>query len=242
MGVLSFNYKISVSHVGNGNILTNYGLLLLLQEAAASASQSVGYGPHTIHQTNVVWLLLNWKLKVFSRPKWDEEVTVKTWPRKSIKCYSYRDFEVYDKNNDLVAIATSKWVLFDVKKNNISNIPDEFKNVYGYVDKMVFENEIKSKINEPENSKKTFEHTILRRDLDTNNHTNNAHYLSFAYEALPKNIFDNVDFKNTQIMYKHESKLGDKISCFYSNSTNDEHIVTIKNSKDNELHCIVKLY
>ena len=242
MGVLSFNYKVSVSHIGEGNNLTNYGLLLILQEAATSASQEVGFGPLTIRKTDIIWILLNWKLKVFSRPMWNDEITVKTWPRKSVKCYSFRDFEIYDKDNNLVAIASSKWVLVDLKKDSVTNIPEDFKDMYGYVDKMVFEDEIVGKIREPEEGNNTFNYTISRHDLDQNHHTNNTNYLNYAYEALPKDVFENIDFKNIEIMYRHETRLGDKISCFYSNSTDNEHLVTIKNNDGTSLHCIVKLY
>lgn len=43
-------------------------------------------------------------------------------------------------------------------------------------------------------------------------------------------------------MYKHEAKLGDTILLFYFRTENDEHIVTIKDKKDEKLHAIVKLY
>jgi len=49
-------------------------------------------------------MLLNWKIEVFRRPNWDAEVTVKTWPRKFEKVSSWRDFEVYDKDGNLIVI------------------------------------------------------------------------------------------------------------------------------------------
>lgn len=96
MGILAYEYNISNGDVGEKNKLTNQGFLRLMQEAAITASQSVGYGPNTALQTRIFWVILNWKLKVFSRPKWNDKVTVKTWPRHMVKCYSCRDFEMYD--------------------------------------------------------------------------------------------------------------------------------------------------
>ncbi len=43
-------------------------------------------------------MLLYWKIKIYSRPKWNTKLIVKTWPRKIEKVSSWRDFEVYDEN------------------------------------------------------------------------------------------------------------------------------------------------
>ena len=43
-------------------------------------------------------------------------------------------------------------------------------------------------------------------------------------------------------MYKHEAKLGDTVSLFYSSKTENEHIVTVKNKENGKLNAIIKLY
>ena len=49
-------------------------------------------------------------------------------------------------------------------------------------------------------------------------------------------------FENMEVTYKHEAKLGDTISCFYTKTGDNEHIVNIKNKETNSIHAIVKLY
>ena len=66
-------------------------------------------------------------------------------------------------------------------------------------------------------------------------------YLDFAYEAIPEVDFLNTDFKNVEIMYKHEAKFGETLNLFYAKQ-DDSSFITIKNKDDNTLHCIVKLY
>jgi len=240
MGILTYEFRACANDVGETNKLTNKGFLRLMQEAAISASESVGYGPNTISKTRVFWVLLNWKLEVYSRPSWNGKVVIKTWPRNMIKYYSARDFEIYDENNDLIAIASSKWVLVSLDKGVIK-IPEELDKEYDCYDKSVFSEPL-DKISEPEDSVCTFEYIVQRRDLDTNHHVNNTIYLDYAYEALPKEVHENLDFKNIEIMYKHEAKQGDNISCFYKKLETGEHVITIKNSEANKLHAIVKLY
>ena len=43
-------------------------------------------------------------------------------------------------------------------------------------------------------------------------------------------------------MYKHEAKLGDTLSIFYSHTKDDEYIITIKDKEQKTIHAIIKLY
>ena len=97
MGIYIEDYKVSLTDVGEASILTNKGIFNILQEVAASASDSVGYGPNDCLKTNIAWILLNWKVKVFDRPLWNSKLTLKTWPRNVSRCYSCRDIEIYDE-------------------------------------------------------------------------------------------------------------------------------------------------
>ena len=157
-----------------------------------------------------------------------------------IKCCSHRDFEVYDEKGKLIAIASSKWVLVSLDKGVI-RIPKELEQQYGCVDKALFDKPL-DKIPEPENSVCTFEYNVQRRDLDTNHHVNNTVYLDYAYEILPKEVYEKEDFKNVEIMYKHEAKAGDTLLGFYKKLETNENIAVIKNKDTNALHSIIKLY
>jgi len=200
MGILTYEYTIPIGDVGEKNYLTNNGFLRLMQESAIEASQSVGYGPKTTQETPFFWVILNWKLEVFKRPNWNDKILVKTWPRNMIKFYSHREFEIYDENQNIVAIASSKWVLVD-KEKGVSKIPQILEDEYECVQKSVFNEESLSKIQEPEDKKLTLKYTVQRRDLDTNHHVNNTVYLDYAYEAIPQNVYENIDFKHVEIMY-----------------------------------------
>ena len=114
------------------------------------------------------------------------------------------------------------------------------KKLFPLYNKRVFNSEIE-KLKEPDHFDCQTNYTILRRDIDTNLHVNNLNYLLFAYEALPKEVFDNSDFENIDIMYKKQCLLGDQIICFYTKISDNEHIITIKSHDLKILHSIIKL-
>lgn len=242
MAIFTYDYKIKYSDIGTDNKITLRALVDTLQEAAIAHSDQAGYGVNNIPTTHLAWLLLNWKVEIKSYPILNDNITVKTWPRTFDKLYSYRDFEVYDENNKLIAIASSKWFAIDTGNKKIRKLTPEITEAYGgTIQNKVFESAFDEKIKVPEELKLNFNYTIQRRDLDTNGHVNNLHYIDYALETLDDNIFNNTTFNNLEIIYKKEIKLKENINCYYSLEDN-KHIITIKNNNNSLVHAIVKLY
>ena len=238
LDIYSHNLTINYSDVDENNQVTNKGLLRLLQEVAGIHCGLLGYGVNDTPKTGLAWILLNWKLKVFTRPKTNTNLLIKTWTRKKTPLFVYRDFEVYDNDYNLVAIASSKWVLFNVNNKSISRVTDGVNEKYIQVNKEVFPEKFEEKIKEPLNYEFVLDYTVQRRDIDTNHHVNNLYYLDYAYEALPSEVYEKGELNNFEIMYKSGSMLGDKVDCYYSYE-NDAHYVVMKT--DNKLHAIIKL-
>lgn len=242
MATFTYNYKIRYSDIGTDNKITLKSFVDILQQAAISHSDQAGYGVNNISSTHLAWLLLNWKVEIKKYPILNDTITVKTWPRVFDKLYSYRDFEVYDENNNLIAIASSKWFAIDTENKKIIKLTPKITDAYGeIIQKQVFESSFDEKFQIPEEQKLNFNYTIQRRDLDTNNHVNNLHYIDYALETLEEDIFNNNCFTNLEIVYKKEIKLKETINCYYSFESN-KHIITIKNKDTSIIHAIIKLY
>lgn len=239
MNLFERKFHVEICDIDTKNELTNYGILRMMQEIAADHSDNLGISINHIEEKPYTWLLLNWKLKVFSRPAWNSELIVKTWPSSSDKLYSYRDFEIYTKNNELVAQATSKWVLINLNTLSIEKTSEEVLDIYKPSNTTIFE-EPMSKLKDPKEYDFIDNYTISRNDLDINGHANNLSYLKIATNILPKEIYENVDFRNIEIMYKKECKLNDEVACIYT-KTEDTYTIAIKSKDLSVLHCIIQM-
>lgn len=234
------NYTVGNRDIGSNNKATNKAMLKYLENIACKHSDEVGYGINTIEETGVVWILLDWKFNVIERPIYGQTIKVKTWSRKMEKCYAYRDFEVYDENENKIAKATTKWVLLDAKTRKIIRIPEELPLKYNQeTERHVFEEEIE-KIRETENEEASMELKTRRTDIDINNHVNNLNYLDFAYEILPNEVY-NQDLKNVRITYKHQTEPGETVNISYTKQEG-KNIITIKTIDKTQLHAIVELW
>lgn len=233
---VNHNFFIGARDINSSKELNNTALLSYLEDIACIHSEMAGYGISNIEKIKKTWILLSWKIKVLKRPKFGKNLNVKTWSRLIDKFYAYRDFEVYDENNNLLAIATSKWVFIDTEKGKIIKISEEVANKYSQESKSVFDEKDLEKLEEPENYISQIDYKITKNMIDVNNHLHNTYYMDLAKEVLPYESEPN-DF---EIMYKHEIKLGETVKVMYSKK-DDFYYVTIKDTQETKIHAIIRL-
>ena len=232
MGILSIEQTVSVSDIGENYLLSNHGLLRMLQEAANIASNKVGHGISDIEKTGTSWVILYWRVNVLKRVEYNSALTIKTWTNFSKKLYSIRCFEVYC-NDELIAKADSRWVYVDAVKHSIQKIPDELLTLYEPIDQVVFDEEYSNKFTLPQDLEPSYSYTIMKRDLDPNHHVNNIAFLDIAIEALPDNLKNEV-FDDMCIVFKKELHYKDNVSCYYEEKE-DSHIIYIYSNTNNIL-------
>ena len=238
MSIYKDNFHVRFLDVDNSNVLKPTSLVNYFQEIGGEHSASVGCGLYDIPKVGFAWILLGWSIKIFKQPKWNDTVDVTTWHKGGNDLFSYRDYKAY-VGDELIGIATSKWVACDAKTGSIMKLPKDIVENFPSQNDSALECEFK-KIKEPSTYTSNFNYTILRHDIDTNNHLNNAKYINLAFETLPQNIY-NKTCTYIEVMYKNAATLGEEVICLYSQISETEHIITIKNKELNKLYAIVKL-
>ncbi len=61
-------FFVGLRDLEKGNKLSNTALLAYLEDTAGAHSNIVGYGLNDIAKVRRTWVLLGWKIKMFSRP------------------------------------------------------------------------------------------------------------------------------------------------------------------------------
>lgn len=231
------NYKIGLEDIGRNNEATNKALLAIMQDIACLHSESVGYGVLEIEIKKRAWMLLDWKMEVIKRPKYNDEINVETWSRKVERLYAYRDFQFKDKDGNIIAIGTSRWIFVDTDRKRPVRLTADIANLYeSETDKNVFLEEMEDIKCGDYLFKKDY--CVQRRDIDINQHMNNLSYLDMAYEILPEDIYNTKVFNNIRIVYKKEILYGEKVECYYEEQ-NNKHIITAKSQ--GKVNAIIEL-
>lgn len=236
--------KIPLKDVEKGNVISDRGLLEIFENVATHHSDFIHDGVNEIKEKGKAWVLMDWKVKVLSRPNYGGVFKVNTWSRENNiqpkKISTYRDFEMYDESGKLCVIATSKWVVINIETGRLANIDMEIQEKYKPETKCVFDTWDIEKAPLVKDNICESEYKVSRHDVDFNEHMHNIYYMNLAYSTLPENVYEKRPFDNFNITYKREIKLGEVVKCKYSNIAH-KHIVTVYNHDESKVHSIITL-
>ena len=241
MGVYTMETSVHFNDVNIDNQLTMKGALRLMQEASNCHSDQVGYGLNQIPQTGYSWVLHQQRCHMYQRPGWGSKLTIRTWSRGAEGLICLRDFEMLNEQGQRVAVATTAWLLVDARSQKMLKVPASMMEEYGTIDEAVFDEPMKRLKMLPDASK-TWEYTILKRDIDINRHVNNLCYLDYAVESLPEGV-EVVDYNDVTIMYKKAAYLGDSIACFGDWETDEKgaYVAAVKDPEGKHLHAVIRM-
>ena len=233
-------FKFRLDDMDQNGELKNESILKILESIAGYHSDAIGYGYLNLSDKKIGWILLDWRIEVIKRPKYPEELTITTWGRKMIKCYTYRDFEIRNESGELCIKASSKWTLFDLATGKLAKLTEEIVDSFNPEEISVFEEDF-SKLKQPDKIDSKIDYTIRKSEIDSNGHLHNTCYLNLAYEVMPEELFFEDSLNNMRISYKKEIKYGETVECRYSYEE-DKHIVTIVSKDGENVHAILQLW
>lgn len=236
-------YKIGLREVGIKNKLTNYGILAFLEDIATYHSGLVGYGVEDIEKNKGAFLILDWNLEVYNRLKFNDTIKVKTYalPIEKPCFHCYRNFDIYDVNDELIATATSKWLFYNFEQHKIVKLDKDILKLFETEGDLKKAEEKITKLQEPKSFEKMIEYQVQRSNIDVNMHMNNLVYLKLANEILPEDVYFADELNNLRITYKHQIRLGEIVKIYYT-MVDNKHIVTIKNNEESKIHAIVEMW
>ena len=237
--IVEHKFYIGMRDIDKNNYITDKGFLAALEDTGGIHSEIAGFGLLNVNKTHRFWMILSWHVEIIRRPKYNETITIHTWSKPCKRLYVYRDFEVFDKEGNLIATAGSKWVFINTENNSIVKANDEMFTTYQIeTEKSSTDIALLDKLKEPANYSNVVSYEINREMIDANKHVHNLDYLDLAYKALPENAYKQ-EFKTIDIMYKKEIKLNDTVKCFYSNEDN-VHTISIKSEDEKTLHAVIR--
>lgn len=231
------NFFVGFRDVDYNNNLKIKSALSYLEDIAGIHSNIAGFGLLDIPKNKKTWVLIDWKLEFFRRPKYSENLKVKTWSNGIDKIYALRDFYMYDEAGKTIARATSKWVLIDLETMNITKPNDVIMNLYTTEADKVFENKIE-KIKEPENYISSVDVKITKDMIDANGHIHNINYIDFATQSMPLEVMQ--EAKNIDVHYKKEIRDVEAVKAFYGKDDEYSYCV-IKSEDEAVVHAIIRM-
>lgn len=203
-------FRVRSYECGQGGEATLATICNYLQESASLHAEKLGFSKSDFaaEGANVSWVLTRMCVRMRRYPKWEESVTVETWPSGGRRIVATRDFRLC-VGDELIGVATTEWMIIDLATRKIVAVPPR---VYGLSD-----TEGPRAIPGHEFAKLRWDCRTVsgegrfrarRGDIDLNGHVNNVHYVEWLLEALPASAGAVADF---EIAFKSETLAGDEV-------------------------------
>ena len=205
--------KIQASHVTPFRKLRASSLLSLLQEISIEHTENLGFPRETTLDKGLLWVIAKQHIEITRMPKYDETVTILTYPSEMMHALFPRSYEVKDNKGNTIIKGLAIWTLIDIKSRMMINpkeygviIPDlsngrDFSIPLGHKMPLDLSNETSLKAS----------YSLC----DINGHINNSSYLDIAEDLIPVSYIEKHDLKAIDIEYVHEVKLGEELNIKY---------------------------
>jgi len=194
-----------------------------IQEISANHFDQIGQGVEDLSQNNYTWVLSRLKIKIIRPAKWKETIRIETYPTGTKGIFGARDYRISDSEDNIIAIASSRWLIIDLNNHRplrpqkiIKNMP-----IGRYAE--VFESEL-DKLAPLSNEAALIEEIIIHNsDIDINRHVNNVRYMRWLIDTFPMETLTKKPISELEINFLHEIKFGEKVQI-YQELNDDNHM------------------
>lgn len=201
-----FESRVRYSEVDQKQTMTLNAVINYFQDCSTFHSEEVGLGIDFLAKAQGAWVLSFWQIVLHRLPKFGEKILVQTWPYDFKGFYGSRNFTMLSEDQTPLVAANSIWVYVDLKTGHPVRVPKEQREGYALEERLEMDY-VPRKIAVSEESVEMPPCSVLKYQLDTNNHVNNGQYVLMASEFLP----DHFQVRQVRAEYKKAALLHDVI-------------------------------
>lgn len=228
----SKDYEFRYTDADFQDIIRPASFLSVMQESACLSADELGFGYKDLQPKNIGFILSNWYVELFRPIKYDDVLTVHTWPIKPKHMIVLRDFELFI-GKEKVGVGTSRWCLVDLATFSLlpsSAIFDGVNTEYNEFRSTSFNS---WKIPRADSTEPSYEKIISYSDYDHYNHANNTKYADLLLDAFSVDELKDKWVKKFRISYIKQCKCGEKLLFYKSQLTDGGWVAECR--KDDEL-------
>lgn len=234
------SYEVGADKAASLETFLNHFQESALNHVRMSGLLGDGFGAtHGMIRNHLIWVVTRMQVEVEKYPLWGDVIELDTWVGASGKNGMRRDWLVRDfKSGEILARATSTWVMMNGITRRLSKIPDEVRAEISpwFIDRCA----IKEASSSERISKVTNDAVYInsnlkpqRKDLDMNQHVNNVKYVGWMLETVPTSIQECYELQTITLEYRKECGQSDVVQALTSidakSDGNDKSLTSLAN-------------
>ena len=199
-------YTIATYEIDSSKKATIPALINLMQETAMQQVLIMKVSVWDLEKHHISWVLMRLQLKINKIPQLGDRIKIVTNPSGFEKFFTYRDYRIYDDKDQLIASASSTWLMMDTIKRRMTRIPD-------FILDYQTPNETHPPLPRPLNKLNPFEadqfidkpFQVNWHDLDFNEHLSNVHYIKWMLETMEDEVLKKGQLQQLDLIYRSEA-------------------------------------
>lgn len=203
-------FQVRASEVGLDKRIRVPYLVQLMQEGSMRNSLEQNFSTWDMEEEKLSWVLVRKKLTILSYPILSQQIRLLTYPIITKNVFAHRDFKIYNEENELMASASSVWVLMNLETRKMQRIPKRFNFFEAPENEEILEPPT-SRVVEIENVDFSKSFVPNYYDTDWNDHVNNIFFLKSMIASGPSEFINNREIRELTYHIKSESRLGDTL-------------------------------
>jgi len=202
-------------------------LMNVLIEVSGEQTAQVSKVP--VEDLGLHWIVVQYEVDVKRLPQTKETIRVRTFTQEHNRIFSYREFEVYDEEDNLLLHVMSVFALID-ENRKLSRIPSEIIEGYGSTENRRIRRMPKPDLPAEDNSMTQSDYRVGYFDIDTNFHANNSMYFMWMLEALGDEFLATHNPVYGNITFEKEVHINDHIESYVDVVTDEDDVLTSRHS------------
>lgn len=196
-------YSVRAYEIDVHKRMTAPALLRLMHETAQQQVVQMKLSVWDLEPHHISWVLVRIHFEIVRLPLLGEEIIIKTNPAGFEKVFTFRDYKVYDLKGNLLAWASSTWLLMNTQTRKLTRIPDFIANMEMPDSKDFLPHPV-AKLPQITSPDHQLNFRVNWYDLDFNQHLNNMFYLQWMLESTPVKTLKTNNLREINLIYKQE--------------------------------------
>ncbi len=216
------NFKIKYCDVDFKDEIKLSTTLALMEEVACASADELGFGYAYIKPRGYAFMVSNILIEFVRSAALGESVTVKTWPLPPAKATFRREYEFLSAQNELLAKASSRWCLIDMRQGKLapSKVIDNQDYTTYNTTKLLEDVQWKIPTFALEEGELRFSMMVANSEYDHNMHVNNTRYAEYCLNCFSVEELATSKLTKFSITFVKQCKEGDSLR-FYRKKVED---------------------
>jgi len=182
-----------------------------MMEAADNHCQPVGMTLAGLRASGRMWVLARFAARFTDLPRRGDELLVETWGSNRVSAIrAYRDFLLLTTRGEVVAEASSLWLILDSRTRRPLRLPEDILQ-YRHPERRTAQAVDTVPLEPPARVTAEAHSSVRWRDLDANGHANAICHIEWALEAVPLETRREARMTAFDVQFLNEAFVGNGI-------------------------------